>query len=76
MSNRSLLEFNHDYAHAIISKPDLFMAALASFLRSADDRQAEDLRRFGITWHGTRHHSEPWAERISDRPLVEEKRNG
>ena len=75
MSNRSLLEFNHDFAHTITSKPELFMASLASFLRSADDRQMEALKRFGITWHGTRHHSEPWAERISERPLAKETRD-
>ena len=55
MSNRSLIEINHDFAG------DLgwdFLMALACYLRSADRQNAEKLRFWGVTVVGMRHHSE------------------
>lgn len=64
MSNRSLLEFNHDYFDRIRDNPEAFVAWLKAFLNNADSDSAERLKTFGVTWHGTRHHSEPSPDRI------------
>jgi hypothetical protein len=64
MSNRSLLEFNHDYSHKIKDDPQGFLDALQNYLRAAYPEHAETLGRFGIHWHGVRHHSDDWEDHI------------
>lgn len=58
MSMRSLVEFNHDYAHKIVADPDGFVLALRHFLNGADLKTAEALERFGVTVSVTAHHSD------------------
>lgn len=56
MSNRSLIEINHDFGPL---DGDLhFVAALAHYLRCADNRTAERLERWGVKVISMRHHSE------------------
>lgn len=53
MSNRSLIEINHDYSQ----ESPAFVDALARYVRCADRETAKDLERFGIRVIGMRHHS-------------------
>lgn len=53
MSNRSMLEFNHDY-YPRRQEETAFCQAILNYLRSGSPR---DLPR-GVTWFGMRHHSE------------------
>lgn len=61
MSNRSLIEINHDYWHVLDSHPLDFLAALQRYLSSADNDNAEALRRFGVKVVGMRHHSDKFV---------------
>lgn len=58
MSVRSIFEFNHDYTHKIKGDPDAFLAALRTYLNSANEKNAEALEPFGmrLAWWG--HHSD------------------
>lgn len=58
MSNRSLLEFNHDYAHEIKSEPDAFLKALRHYLNCAERETAGGLERFGVRRISMRHHAD------------------
>ena len=71
MSNRSLIEINHDYAAVIgLNDPVDFKEALIRYLRSANQPHADDLKRFGVRVIGMRHHSDPyrikWGETIEE----------
>lgn len=55
MSNRSLIEINHDYTHDLGAD---FMLALVRYLCSADKRTAGELERWGVRVVGMRHHSD------------------
>jgi hypothetical protein len=54
MSNRTLIEINHDYAGHL---GDGFKVALLRYLRSASAETAKDLEQFGVRVIGMRHHS-------------------
>lgn len=56
MSNRTLVEINHDLAHRF--KDPAFLEALDRYTKSASPENAAELKKFGITVHGMRHHSE------------------
>jgi hypothetical protein len=58
MSNRSLLEFNHDYAHDIADDPEGFVRALGRYLACADMETSSALERYGVRRVSIRHHSE------------------
>jgi hypothetical protein len=58
LSNRTLIEINHDFAEYIDSVR--FRDALWRYLRSADRESAEDLERFGVRVFGMRHHSDAY----------------
>lgn len=59
MSNRTLIEFNHDFSHSIAKDPAGFAADLGAYLSSASPRTAEILeRRYGMRVFGMRHHSD------------------
>lgn len=55
MSNRSMLEFNHDRAPHGEAETDAFLQGLRGYLNSGDPK----LLPPGVTWFGMRHHSEP-----------------
>jgi len=71
MSNRTLMEFNHDYAGQIEKNPDRFMLALNSYLNSADWGNAEELRMFGINVIEMRHHSGSYKMIKNKVPVTE-----
>lgn len=59
MSNRTLLELNHDYADKIRRDPEGFVGAVLELARAGATPQAVvALRDFGVTTVLTRHHSE------------------
>lgn len=62
MSNRTLIEINHDCAHAIDrAGTGDFERALLRYLRSAGRDEAKYLERYGVRVFGMRHHSEGFA---------------
>lgn len=60
MSNRTIIEINHDHGHSIIDNPDEFMAAISRLIRQGSNAGSvvDDLAEFGITVTPTAHHSE------------------
>jgi len=61
MSQRSLLEINHDLAAKIRAQPIAFAEALHRYLSSGGAADARALERFGLRLFGRRHHTEPFA---------------
>lgn len=59
MSNRTLLEFNHDFGHRIADDPAPFLSALDDMIRGGpSDHNLPVLGHYGVKWHGQRHHSD------------------
>jgi hypothetical protein len=58
MSNRTLLEINHDCSHLIGRSPEAFQRALRDYMGSGSKESARHLERWGIRVFGMRHHSE------------------
>lgn len=59
MSNRSLIEVNHDFAGIIDRATEgQVERALLRYLRSGDRNSAENLEQYGIRVFGMRHHSD------------------
>lgn len=58
MSQRSILEINHDFSHEIEAADIEFVKLLKMALASGSDRYWEPLRRFGVTRITQCHHSE------------------
>lgn len=67
MSNRTLMEFNHDFAVKIAENPHGFARVLYRYLNSTDTIVLPELEAYGVTVGPTRHHSE-------DDPLEGKKR--
>jgi hypothetical protein len=63
MSMRTIVEFNHDYAHVISGSPEEFVQLLRYALNSGDKREWDELDRFGVRRAVMTHHS-------SDRAAV------
>lgn len=61
MSNRTLIEINHDFSGDIGRNPEAFLSALLSYLASASRDRVLELDGFGITVFGMRHHSDPYS---------------
>lgn len=67
MSNRTLMEFNHDYAHRIEENWLQFSELLGAVMRGRDQAAIEELRSsFGVTVGRTRHHSTPMKGELLD----------
>lgn len=58
MSNRSLIEINHDHWDAIKHDPDQFVRCLIRYLHSGSRETGKALEGFGVKVIGMRHHSE------------------
>lgn len=59
MSQRSVCEFNHDYAHYIERNPEMFCELLRRALAGGDKESWEELGlRFGLKRIIQRHHSD------------------
>lgn len=61
MSNRTLIEINHDYAREL--RTPAFLDALALYVKSASPETRERLERFGVRVFGMRHHSDGFTVR-------------
>lgn len=57
MSNRTIIEFNHDLWYRIDKEPNKFVAELLNYLRCADEDGRAGLRQFGVAVLATVHHS-------------------
>ena len=61
MGNRTIVEFNHDYAHKIDDDPEGFLRAIRTMLSSGVNEQESDKRDalalFGVRTSPTHHHS-------------------
>jgi hypothetical protein len=55
VSNRTLIEINHDFCHAL-DHPK-FLRDLRRYLNSASRETADALERYGVRVIGMRHHS-------------------
>lgn len=58
MSNRTLIEINHDFTHVIERHPEEFDCDIIRYLCNADQSNAERLLKYGIRVFGMRHHSD------------------
>lgn len=59
LSNRTLIEFNHDKWGEIADNEQAFVTAILQMLNhGGTPRTVEDLERYGITYVGQRHHSD------------------
>lgn len=58
MSNRTLIEINHDRGDVIKNNPDNFISCLLYHLGTGDELSAKDLEYFGVRVIGMKHHSE------------------
>lgn len=65
MSNRTLIEFNHDYAVNIEANHEMFVEKLLAYLRSGRvvGTEATGDVFSGVRVIGMRHHSEPYEIR-------------
>lgn len=61
VSNRTLFEFNHDFAGEIKRNPTDFEQALMRYLSSGCRETAEYLERYGVRRFGMRHHSDAFS---------------
>jgi hypothetical protein len=72
MSNRSLIEINHDFAGQIKRRPEGFALTLYRYLLSGSPQEAYALEEFGIRVFGMRHHSNAfdidWAGKKISEP--------
>lgn len=62
MSNRTLMEFNHDYAFEIEKNPKTFASLLGTYLShgpSTDASIVDSLHHYGVTVGPMRHHADP-----------------
>lgn len=65
MSNRTIMEFNHDRAHEIEANPEDFLECLGAVMRGLDREAMERLEiRYGVTVGRTRHHSDRMSEEV------------
>ncbi len=55
MSNRTMVEINHDYYPHGELEEMAWLVNMLAYLRSGNPRNLPD----GVTWFGMRHHSEP-----------------
>jgi hypothetical protein len=58
MSQRSIIELNHDFSHAIDREGGRFVDLLLRALASGDERYWQDLDRYGVRRIAQCHHSE------------------
>ncbi len=59
MSQRTLIEINHDFTGEIDREDTQFVIDLVSYLRAGGERSKQNLERYGLRVLGRRHHSDP-----------------
>lgn len=74
MSQRTLIEINHDYTGVIdLATTGAFEAAMLRYLRSADSETARELEKYGIRVFGRRHHSDGFSIEWGSKKISEAK---
>ena len=74
MSNRTLIEINHDYGHAIARNQSTVCDLVGDLIRGGADAQVmAQLERFGIRVFGTRHHSDDFTIEWGGSKVAEPK---
>lgn len=73
MRQRSLFEFNHDFAEGIFRDRGAFIVALTGYLSSGDAEAAKELERFGLRFFSRRHHSDPFSIKWGFNDAVTER---
>ncbi len=58
MSNRSLMEINHDKSYRVEDSPTAFAESFMAYVNSGDIRTAIALEYFGVRVIGMKHHSD------------------
>lgn len=71
MSNRTLIEFNHDYTYDIEKHQEQFIRGLIDYLRSGDKSVLPS--GFGLTWKNIRHHADDCP--VEEFKLMRERNN-
>lgn len=67
MSNRTIVELNHDFASNIEDDPETFIHKLVCYLRSQNNDDRVDLKhRFGVTVSVTAHHSDDRRVKVNE----------
>lgn len=62
MSNRTIIEVNHDYWHKINANPADFARRIVDYTRACDPDVAQGLKdHYGVNVLGTVHHSDKIA---------------
>ena len=69
MSNRTLIELNHDYCPRNAEQLEMWATQMQMFMHSGDKKLLPD----GVTFKNMRHHSEPCPLEPSATPKVQEE---
>lgn len=68
MSNRTIIEINHDFALKLDAERFDFMNLIGRVLRNSEDKPAwDELKRYGVTRHATVHHTDERVLYINGR---------
>lgn len=74
MSQRTIVEFNHDMGRKIDDDPDGFVSAIREMIRAGvndyPSEGREALRLFGVTTSPTHHHSDDASVSLGSRGRV------
>ncbi len=68
MSNRTIVELNHDHSYRMNSHD--FLTALSRYLGSGSEEDADHLKSFGVRVFGMRHHSDPFSVTLPGKTIT------
>lgn len=68
MSNRTIIEFNHDLAQRIHDEPLAFALELSEYLRSTSHASRDRLKRYGARTLATIHHTDEVSIQFNHKP--------
>ncbi len=72
MSNRTLIEIDHDSANAIRRNKTAFGTALIAYLNHDTQANADELARYGVLVLGTRDSSGPYRLELGLRSIFKD----
>lgn len=67
MSNRTIVEFNHDYTHEIRTDRGSFVSLLIAALNSGSEPEWQALEPYGVRRAVMAHHSDERSVLVNDR---------
>jgi len=68
MSNRTIVEINHDFWAKIKNDPEKFSALLLEYIRSLSHNAKDELRGFGCNTLATIHHTDEVSISFRHKP--------